>query len=261
MSLDQPDDFVKHLAPTRDAFLDGRLTVSQPGNGFRAGLDSVLLGVAMRQGSATLLDLGSGVGTASLVALAHDPSLSATLVEADPDMLALARINVADNSFAPRATILDLDVTAPGAVRAAAGLKRDFYDTVIANPPYFDRAGGTLAGNEARALARHMGAEALDLWVKTAAASAAPSGEVIFIHTAEALPGLLAAFDQRFGALTLLPLGPRPGEAASRVLVRAIKGSRAPLTLLSHRALHGTDGRNFAPEFDAIFRGRARLVW
>ena len=72
---------------------------------------------------------------------------------------------------------------------------------------------------------------------------------------------LLAAFDQRFGAITLLPLSPRPDAPASRVLVRAIKGSRAPLTLLASRALHDATGNAFAPAFDAIFRGTARLVW
>ena len=71
---------------------------------------------------------------------------------------------------------------------------------------------------------------------------------------------LLAAFAQRFGAITVLPLSPRPEAPASRVLIRGIKGSRAPLTLLSTRALHD-EGRAFTPAFDAIFRGTARLVW
>jgi len=66
---------------------------------------------------------------------------------------------------------------------------------------------------------------------------------------------------QRFGAITVLPLTPRPGEAASRVLVRAIKGSRAPLTLLASRSLHDAQGRGFHADFDAIFRGSARLDW
>ncbi len=35
----------------------------------------------------------------------------------------------------------------------------------------------------------------------------------------------------------------------------------APLTLLASRALHEAETRAFRPEFDAIFRGTARLVW
>ena len=79
MSLDQPKAFVKHQSVTRDAFLGGRLTLSQPARGFRAGLDSVLLGAAVSPGRTALLDMGCGVGTAAFVALAHNAGLTATL--------------------------------------------------------------------------------------------------------------------------------------------------------------------------------------
>lgn len=260
MSLDQPAKIVKQQKPTRDAFLGGRLIVSQPGNGFRAGLDSVLLGAAVRPTARTLLDLGAGVGTAALVALAHHESLSATLVEADPDMAALAAENLAANRFAGRGRVLTLDVTAPGAVRAKAGLPADHYTSVIANPPYFD-PGRSSAPAAERSAARHMADADLDRWAKTAATHAAPGGEVVFVYPAAALGRLLAAFEARFGAITVLPLLPREGEPASRLLIRAIKGSRAPLTLLASRALHESTGRAFKPAFEAIFRGATRLEW
>src|SRR5690606_17211749 len=97
--------------------------------------------------------------------------------------------------------------------------------------------------------------------VKAAATHAAPDGEVIFIHAAASLPLLLAAFTARFGAVTVLPLSPREGEPVTRILIRGSKGSRAPFTLLASRALHEPGGRSFRPEFDAIFRGTARLIW
>ena len=263
MSLDQPDAFVKHQTLTRDAFLGGRITVSQPRHGFRAGLDSVLLGAAISADSASLLDLGCGVGTASLVALAHDPALVATMADRNAEMLALARANADDNGFAGRVTLIEADVAGRGTARLAAGLRENAYASVIANPPFFDSAGGTLARDGGRADARHMDAQGqgLDLWVKTAAGAAAPNGEIVFIYPVESLSPLLASFTARFGAVTVLPLAPRPGEPATRVLVRAIKGSRAPLTLLASRALHEGEGRAFAPQFDAILRGTARLDW
>ena len=259
MSLDQPKAFVKHQSVTRDAFLGGRVTLSQPSHGFRAGLDSVLLGAAVGKGRKTLLDLGSGVGTAALVALVHNPGLTATLAEQNADMVALAEANVADNGLADRARVATADIIGPAADRRAAGIRDNGYDSVIANPPFF--ADGTLAADAGRAGARHMDAEALDLWIRAAAGAAAADGEVIFVYPAQSLPPLLAGFARRFGAVTVLPLTPRPGEPASRVLLRGIKGSRAPLTLLASRTLHGPEGRAFAPEFEAIFRGTARLVW
>jgi len=260
MSLAHASEFVKQQTLTRDAFLGGRLVVSQPGSGFRAGLDSVLLGASVHPGTATVLDLGAGVGTAALVALAHHPGLAATLVEADPALADLAAGNLEANGFSARGRVLRLDLTAGGAVRAAAGLGTDRFAAVIANPPFFDPAAGT-APRAARAAARHMHPEMLELWVRTAAASAAPGGEVVFIHTPAALPALLAAFSARFGAIAVLPLAPREGSDASRILVRGVKGSRAPLRLLASRALHEPDGRAFRPEFEAVFRGAARLDW
>ena len=267
MSLDHAADLVKQQTSTSDAFLGGRLTVSQPARGFRAGLDSVLLGASVAPSASRLLDLGAGVGTAALVAMADRPELSATLVERDSDMAALAGHNLAHNGLAGRGRVLVLDLAAPGKVRAEAGLAADHFSSVIANPPFFDPGRGT-APATSRAAARHMTDDELDRWVRTAATHAAPEGEVIFIHVAAALPVLLPAMQQRFGAVTVLPLLPRAGEPASRVLVRGIKGSRAPFSLLAARALHeveaeaGSGGRqSFTAEFDAIFRGTGRLVW
>ncbi|MEO6015218.1 MAG: methyltransferase [Devosia sp.] len=258
MSLAHGAEIVKREGVTQDAFLGGRLAIAQPARGFRAGLDSVLLGAAIDPSCEALLDLGAGVGTAALVALAMNPAAYATLLESDPEMAALASENLISNGLATRGKVLTLDLTGPGKARAEAGIASDHYASIIANPPFFE-AGTSPAAT--RAAARHMSAEALDSWVKTAATHAAPGGEIIFIHVAERLPALLKSFDSRFGAITILPLTPREGEPAHRVLIRAIKGSRAPLTLLATRALHTMTGRDFRPEFEAIFRGQDRLHW
>lgn len=260
MSLDDATRLVKQQTQTRDAFLGGRLIVSQPRKGFRAGLDSVLLGAAVDRGSGSVLDLGAGVGTAGLVALTLNPALVATLAERDPEMAGLALANLSDNGLADRARIALVDITAPGLVRVDAGLAPDSFSSVIANPPFFDPARGNRPAPD-REAARHMPDEALDLWVRTAASTAAPGGEVIFIYPAEGLPLLLSSFAARFGAVTVLPLVPRPEAAATRILVRGIKGSRAPTRVLSSRILHDEESRGFRPAFDAIFRGAGRLDW
>jgi tRNA1(Val) A37 N6-methylase TrmN6 len=258
MSLSQPSEIVKRSGVTSDAFLGGRLTLLQPERGFRAGLDSVLLGAAVNTTRGTLLDLGAGVGTAALCALTHQGALSAVLAEADPATAALARENIAANGFAAQAKVVELDVAAPGRTRTAAGLAPDHFESVIANPPFFED--GTVAAPQ-RAKARQMPAEALDRWVAAAASHAAPGGEIVFIHLAEKLPQLLAAFEARFGDITVLPLTPREGDPAHRVLIRGRKGSRAPFRLLASRALHGAEGRGFLQAFESIFRGTDRLHW
>lgn len=261
MSLDQPHEFVKHQTVTRDAFLGGRITLSQPRRGFRAGLDSVLLGAAVPKGSASLLDLGAGVGTAGLTALALGLARDVTLAERDEMTLGLARRNIADNGFGQAARAVAVDVEGSASARLDAGLRENAYDVVIANPPFFNSGGGTLSPDSGRAAARHMREAAIDSWLRCAAGAAAAGGQAIFIYPTDGLTDLLAAFGSRFGGITTLPLCPRPDAPTSRILVRGTKGSRAPLTLLASRSLHEADGRAFAPQFDAIFRGKAALDW
>ena len=258
MSLSQPSEIVKRDAATRDAFLGGQLTLTQPAKGFRAGLDSVLLAAAVDTAQGNLLDLGAGVGTAALCALTFRPGLRATLVEADAEMAALARQNIDDNGLSSRATVLEVDVAGPGMARQAAGLAPDHYAVVIVNPPFY--ADGTDAAPQ-RQRSRQMPVAALERWMAAAAGHATPGGEVIVVHLAAQLPVLLQCLGGRFGGITVLPLTPRAGEAAHRVLVRGTKGSRAPFRLLASRALHEAEGRQFRPEFEAIFRGEARLHW
>ena len=261
MSLDHDAGFVKRQTCSEDAFLGGRIIVSQPRAGFRAGMDSVLLGAAVAADSASLCDLGAGAGTAAMVAMAQLEALTAVLVEIQPALAALAASNIERNGFALRAQIIEADVAGPGAARHAAGLLPDSFSSVIANPPFFAAGGGTPAPNGSRATARHMPRDALDNWLRTAASLAAPDGEAIVIYPAAGLADLLSAFAPRFGALTVLPLSPHPGADATRVLVRGRKGSRAPLRLLAGRAVHAQPGGPRSEGIESILRGNARLDW
>ena len=80
-----------------------------------------------------------------------------------------------------------------------------------------------------------------------------PGGSLTLIHRPDALAGLLAALCGRFGGVVLLPVHPRAGEPASRLLVRAVKGSRAPLQLRPGLVLHDA-GHGFRPRIEAILR-------
>ena len=53
----------------------------------------------------------------------------------------------------------------------------------------------------------------------------------------------------------------RLAEPAKRVLVRARKGSRAPLVLLRGLDLHDSSGAKYTPEVDEILHGTAEIAW
>jgi tRNA1(Val) A37 N6-methylase TrmN6 len=262
-----PDETV-----TDDAFLGDALAIFQPAEGYRAGLDAVLLAAACGATGgqhARVLDVGAGVGVAGLCVARRVPDAHVTLVEREPALAELARRNIDRNGLQDRARVVELDVAAGGAVvhRARVEIPPDearvlpgAFTHVIANPPYFAHGQGTAPSARLKAASHQMAGGDLDAWFRFIATAASRDGVATVIHRAEALGVLVDGIGQRFGALRVLPLYPRAGEAAHRVIVQGRKGSRAPLTLLPGLALHG-DGHAFVERIDTVLRGGAALEW
>jgi len=246
---------------TDDAFLGGALALLQPRSGYRAGLDAVMLAasVAMEPGRPLrVLDVGAGVGTAGLCVARRLPLAEVVLLERQPELAALADENIRRNGLAGRVRAVVASVGAAASDLRAAGLAEETFSHVIANPPYHDTAAGTLPPDRSKAAAHAMPDEELERWVRFMVRMASPRGEATIVHKTDALPRLLAALDQRFGGIRILPLQPREGEPAHRLLLRATKGSRAPLQLLPAFVVHAA-GNGFTPQADAILRTGAAL--
>lgn len=247
---------------TDDAFLGGALAILQMRSGYRAGLDAVMLAAAVApvgDNALRVLDVGAGVGTAGLCVARRVPVAEVVLLEREPELVELAARNIARNRLEPRVRAVSASVGAAVADLRALGLRDESFSHVIANPPYYDVSAGTLAPDRLKAGAHAMDGDGLERWARFMARMAQPLGVALVVHRAEALPQLLQAFGQRFGALTILPLHPREGEPASRVLLRGVKGSRAPLRILRGFTLHG-EGNAFTPEAQEILRNGGPLL-
>jgi tRNA1(Val) A37 N6-methylase TrmN6 len=247
---------------TEDAFLGERLLLRQPRTGYRAGVDAVLLAAtvsAQHVSPLHVLDCGAGAGTVGLCVAARVPNARITLVERDPRLVLLATGNIARNGLSGRVDVAAGDITAKATAPPAPRIPDDAFDAVLANPPFHDADSGTLSQDDLKSASHAMPVDELDQWVRFMARTAKPGGTATMIHKADALPRILAAMDARFGSLTVVPVCPRAGAAAIRVIVRGVKGSRAPLTLLPGFVLHG-DGHAFTPEAAAILRDGAALT-
>jgi tRNA1(Val) A37 N6-methylase TrmN6 len=226
---------------TEDAFLGGQLRLRQPRSGHRAGHDAVLLAAATlaREGDRAV-EFGAGVGTAGLSLARRAGSLELTLVEVDPRLARLARENAALNAIL--ASVVVLDVTASSAAFAAAGLKPDGFDIVLMNPPFNDAARHRASPDPARASA-HVSAEAmLPRWVQAAMRLLKSGGHLTLIWRADGIAEVLASLGGGFGSLAILPVHADAAKPAIRVLVRAIKGGRAPTRILSGLVLNDESG-------------------
>jgi tRNA1(Val) A37 N6-methylase TrmN6 len=248
-----------HFNLTCDAFLDGRVLVRQPRTGFRSGLDAVFLaaGCPAKDGG-HVLEAGCGAGAASFCLLARVPGAKVTGVEIDPALAAVARDNAAENGFAGRFECIAADVTSSWTQLEAAGLRREAYDHVMANPPFYFHGRTRPASDRGKAQARAMPEGELEAWIRFLAAAARPSGTGAVIHTVEALPLLLPSFQKRFGDVRITPLYPAADAPAIRVILCGKKGSRAPLTIAPGVILHEADGAQTAAA-KAILRDGCEL--
>jgi len=242
----------------QDAILGGRLRLRQPARGHRAGTDAVLLAAAIGLTEGVLCDAGAGVGAVGLAAAIDRPGLKATLIERDPFTAGLARANAALNGLEARVRVVEADLTQPSA-RRAAGLADGFADCLATNPPWLapGRARVSPHARRAAAHAHEEGGEGLEGWMRAAAALTRPGGQLALIHRADHLAQVLGACEGRFGALSVLAIHPRAQEPAHRIIVRGVKGSRAPLRILPPLILH--EGTGFTPLAEALHRGEATL--
>jgi tRNA1(Val) A37 N6-methylase TrmN6 len=249
----------KSKALTDDAVLGGRLTLRQPARGHRFGHDAILL-AASTPGAAgeVAVDLGAGVGAAGLALARRVPDIKVRLVEIDPELAGLARENAKRNGFGDRIAAHALDVAAPSAAFAAAGLDPGCADRVLMNPP-FHEAGRAQASPDPRRRTAHVApAGAPATWLVTAARLLRPGGTLTVIYRADALGELLGALGPTLGAIAIQPVHPKPGGAAIRILLRATKGRSAPLSLLQGIVLNNEDGHP-SPEAEAVLREAAEL--
>jgi tRNA1(Val) A37 N6-methylase TrmN6 len=235
---------------TEDAFLGGKVRLRQPATGYRAGVDAILLAAAVEaESGARLMEAGCGAGAATLATAHMLSDVKIVAIERDSQMVDLARENVDLNGLGGRVEILEGDALAGG----------PSFDGVFTNPP-FDREGEAQEPLPARRAA-YLSEATIDDWIKALANRLTGGAMLTLIQRAEHLPAILAALEGRLGGVDVLPLRPKAGLPAKRVLVRARKGGRAPLRLFGGLNLHDESGSKFTPEVEAILRGEARVKW
>jgi tRNA1(Val) A37 N6-methylase TrmN6 len=224
---------------TEDFLLGGRVRLEQPAVGLRAAIDAVLLAAAIpARAPEAVLELGCGTGAALLCLAARVPGLALHGVELDAGLAEIARRN---------AEGLGASIVA-GDIRGALPECRHAF----ANPPYWP--GGSASPIALRRNAAHEAEAGLEDWAGALARGLVRRGMASMILPAARFGQAAAALrGAGCGSLTMLPLWPRAGVAAKRVILQAIKGGRGPDRLLSGLVLHEADG-SFTAAAEAVLR-------
>ena len=226
---------------TEDAFLGGRLRLRQLKSGHRAGHDAMLLAAATPAAPGDrVVDFGAGVGAAGLAVGRRVETIDLVLVEIDPTLAALARANAAANGIAADVVVLDVEASAESF--AASRLTPDSVEIVLMNPPFNDAARHRASPDRARETAHVATATTLESWVHAARRILRPKGVLTLIWRADGLMEVLSALERGFGSLEILPVHANLTAPAIRILIRAVKGGRAPTQIHASLLLNDESG-------------------
>jgi tRNA1(Val) A37 N6-methylase TrmN6 len=217
-------------AKSLDGFLGGRLLLRQPRQGHRAGHDAMLLAASTNAKSGDrVVEFGAGVGAAGLAVAARVAGVDLALCEINGQLCELASANAAANKIVAR--VVPLDVTAPASDFANAALAPDSADIVLMNPPFNDPLRHRASTDPDRARAHVAADTTVEAWIHAARRLLRPQGSLTLIWRADALADVVTALARGFGAIRIQAVHSNPDQPAIRILVRAVKGSRAPLRI------------------------------
>ena len=248
----------KNTKTSRDFFLKGSLEIIQPIKGYRAGIDAVLLAAAAQKCNAPqICELGAGVGTAllSLLKRKNDNALNALALEIDTQTYSYLNENICQNGFENMVQTKNIDGLIP-----KLEIENKF-DLVVSNPPFFDDNSKIRDPDESRQKAYIIGAPLLK-WIKSMLRLCHSKGDILIIHRADRVYDIIHALQNRAGDIRILPIHPKTGENANRVLVRAKKSSKAPMQILPALYMRDSENsENYFKEIDEMCNGAALPIF
>ncbi len=219
---------------THGTLLGGRVRYAQLAEGYRTGIEPVLLAASIpaRPGE-NVLEAGTGAGAGLLCLAARVPGLTGVGLERDPAQASLAAANFSDNGFDRlRAVQGDIMDWQPDAL----------LDHAFANPPWHD-ALGTRSPHPFRAAAKTADVNGLEGWTHGLARRLRARGTLSLILPASQLSAGIAALRAAgCGETSLLPLWPKRQAPAKLIILQGVRLGRGPSIVCPGLVLHDDDG-------------------
>lgn len=229
----------------------------QPEGGFRTALDSVMVAAACpAQPGERVLDLGCGVGSASFCLKQRVANLFITGIDIQGEYIDLAQQNKTINNDTDRCEFIIGDIRT---FRFSLPDQRVMH--VLCNPPFLEAGTYLPAIDPGRATALGHADDTLDLthWIDCAFHNLKNGGMITMIHRADAVDKIVRGLGKKFGQIEIIPLWPRIGVAAKRVIIRAVKDSHAPAKLHPGLVLHNSDGSYTVAAEDILRQGQGLI--
>ena len=240
------------MSLTQDAVSGGALVLYQSENGYRFGLDAILLATDLPQliTKPHIVDLGAGNGVAGLCIATRLEHSKVFCVELQESLYALLLRNIARHDLLHQAIAIKADVKNLKALPAHTA------DLVICNPPFYKVGQGKKSPSIERRLAHHEIGTQLRHFIAAAQYTSKPNGFFKLVLPPFRLEDVFEIVnDTDFGIQSLRFIHARADREAYLVEILMKRGSRSPLEVRPALVIH--EGDQFSSEVKERFDNAA----
>ena len=226
---------------TVDKILRGKISIIQLKKGFRYGFDAVFLASfvngylkKLKKKKILLADVGSGVGTISLIIAYQNDKINITAIENNNTYLEIANENIVRNNFQKKINLMQGDIF---------NIDNDLmnrFDIVVTNPPFYDRKQKKSENELENYATRIINYES---WIENSVKLLKDKGIIFLIIPTRLLEKSLKFLGTKTGSFKIFPVWPNQKKSSKRLILLAKKGGASPTELMSGMRLLNNQGK------------------
>ncbi len=200
------------------------LKIIQNKNGFRFGIDSVLLSDFAKdiKPGASVLDLGTGTGIISILLCGKTQLKRIIGIEIQKDVADMAARSIEMNRLENRAQILNEDIRNLSKIFPANSI-----DAIVTNPPYKKEKTGMVSKDKTQLISRHEVMCNIEDIAKTASELLNSNCSIYMIHRPDRMVDIIECFRKyKLEPKIIRYIYPKIDKEPNLVLIKATKNGR-----------------------------------
>lgn len=222
--------------------------IIQKKDGFRFGIDAVLLSDFAKSATGRVIDLCTGTGIIPLLLLAKSKAEHIDAVEIQPEIADMAKRSVAYNALEEKINVVCADLN-----DAPEIFGKSIYDAVTVNPPYMRTGSGLLNETDTKTVSRHEIKCNLDDVVRVSSQLLKPHGKMFMVHRPSRLAEIFSTMrEYKLEPKIMRLIAPCEDKEVNLVLVCGIKCAKSDLKIMPTLYVYDKDG-GYTKEIDEIY--------
>lgn len=222
--------------------------IIQKDNGFRFGIDAVLLSDFAKSATGKVMDLCTGTGIIPLLLAAKSKAEHIDAVEIQPEIADMAKRSVEYNSLTEKINIQCTDLK-----DAPKIFGKSIYDAVTVNPPYMRTGSGILNDTDTKTVSRHEIKCNLEDVIRVSSELLKPHGKLFMVHRPSRLAEIFSAMRQyKLEPKIMRLIAPTEGKEVNLVLICGIKCAKSDLKIMPTLFVYDKNG-GYTKEIDEIY--------